>query len=117
VGCRSTSNIPTIPNIGQQVLLPFAVLLQVIPIFVNPHKFAQHKQAPPLRALTPAEREVLLLLGSDISATEGQLLIQENDRVRHMRLEGLGGSFIKHVSTRLAFSKVQAVPTLAGLVV
>jgi hypothetical protein len=67
-----------------QLVLPLtsAFLLQVIPIFVNPHKFAQHKQAPPLRALTPAEREVLLLLGSDISATEGQLLIQENDRVR-----------------------------------
>lgn len=58
----------------------------MIPIFLNPHKFAQHKQAPALRHLTPAEREVLLLLGSDISTTGGQVLIQENDRVR-----GAGG--------------------------
>ncbi|KAF6255167.1 hypothetical protein COO60DRAFT_246764 [Scenedesmus sp. NREL 46B-D3] len=55
----------------------------VIPIFVNPHKFAQHKQAPALRALCPAEREVLLLLGSDITASQGQLLIQENDKCDH----------------------------------
>lgn len=59
--------------------------LQVIPIFVNPHKFAQHKQAPALRALTPSEREVLLLLGSDVSTTEGHILIQENDRVSWSR--------------------------------
>ncbi|WIA37314.1 hypothetical protein OEZ86_014249 [Tetradesmus obliquus] len=55
----------------------------VIPIFVNPHKFAQHKQAPALRALSPAEREVLLLLGSDVAASQGQLLIQENDKCDH----------------------------------
>jgi hypothetical protein len=39
-------------------------------------------QAPALRALSPAEREVLLLLGSDVAASQGQLLIQENDKVR-----------------------------------
>lgn len=55
---------------------------QVLPIWQNPHKFAQHKQAPALRSLTAAEREVLLLLGSDISSTEGHILIQENDKVR-----------------------------------
>lgn len=55
--------------------------LQVLPIWQNPHKFAQHKQAPALRSLTAAEREVLLLLGSDISSSEGHILIQENDKV------------------------------------
>ena len=128
------------------LLVVLLLMLQVIPIFVNPHKFAQHKQvshtnapgasithahthwlnknqqttttdvvmtakhaqvhsvaylvkqgcchlgspppppslwpqAPALRALTPAEREVLLLLGSDVSTTQGHILIQENDRV------------------------------------
>ena len=53
----------------------------VIPMFVNPHKSAQHKQAPAFREMTPAEREVLLLLGSEIQAQAGQLLIHENERV------------------------------------
>lgn len=39
-------------------------------------------QAPAFRALSPAEREVLLLLGSAVDANEGHVLIQENDRVR-----------------------------------
>ncbi len=34
----------------------------VIPMFISPHKFAQHKQAPSFRGLSPAEREVILLL-------------------------------------------------------
>lgn len=51
----------------------------VIPIWVNPHKFAQHKQAPAFRALSPGEREVLLLLGSDVSSAAGTVLIQENE--------------------------------------
>lgn len=38
-------------------------------------------QAPCFRSLSPAEREVLLLLGTDIAATQGQMLIQENDKV------------------------------------
>jgi hypothetical protein len=53
----------------------------VIPMFVNPHKSAQHKQAPAFRNMTPAEREVLLLLGSEIQAQAGQILIHENERV------------------------------------
>jgi hypothetical protein len=60
--------------------------LQVIPIWQNPHKFAQHKQAPALRSLAPAEREVLLLLGSDVSTTKGNTIIQENDRVSKLLL-------------------------------
>jgi hypothetical protein len=43
-------------------------------------------QALALRALSPAEREVLLLLGSDVAASQGQLLIQENDKVTHAPL-------------------------------
>lgn len=38
-------------------------------------------QAPAFRSLCPNEREVLLLLGTDISCEEGQTLIQENDKV------------------------------------
>lgn len=38
-------------------------------------------QAPAFRSLSPSEREVLLLLGTDISCEESQTLIQENDKV------------------------------------
>jgi len=38
-------------------------------------------QAPALRALSPAEREVLLLLGTDVTGSTEELLIQENDKV------------------------------------
>jgi hypothetical protein len=62
---HACSPTPTIPN-----LLPSCTAM---------HPFLQ---APALRALCPAEREVLLLLGSDIAASQGQLLIQENDKVR-----------------------------------
>lgn len=78
-------DMPATAGPSDMVLISFEEFKQimdehdVIPIWVNPHKFAQHKQAPAFRALCPAEREVLLLLGSDVAATEGHVLIQENE--------------------------------------
>lgn len=76
---------PTQPESPDMVLISFEEFKSimdehdVIPIWVNPHQFAQHKQAPAFRGLSPAEREVLLLLGSEITAAQGQMLIQENE--------------------------------------
>ena len=53
----------------------------VIPMFFAPHKSAQHKQAPAYRGLSPGEREVLLLLGTDVRPAPGELLIAENAKV------------------------------------
>jgi hypothetical protein len=51
-------------------------------MFLTPHKFARHKQLPALRNLTPGEREVVLLLGSDVRPAQGQLLINYDEKVR-----------------------------------
>jgi hypothetical protein len=57
-------------------------------------------QAPALRALSPAEREVLLLLGSDIAANQGQLLIQENDKV------GVWAAMLQRTGQRFPVTKM-----------
>lgn len=76
---------PPAPESPDMVLITFEEFKgimdehDVIPIWVNPHKFAQHKQAPAFRAMSPGEREVLLLLGSELAAQHGEVLIQENE--------------------------------------
>jgi len=59
-------------------------------MFLTPHKFARHKQLPALRNLDPAEREVVLLLGSDVRPAKGQLLINYDEKARqfYFVLEG-----------------------------
>lgn len=51
-------------------------------MFLTPHKFAKHKQLPALRNLSPAEREVVLLLGSDVRPSKDSLLINYDEKVR-----------------------------------
>jgi hypothetical protein len=50
-------------------------------MFLTPHKFARHKQLPALRNLDPAEREVVLLLGSDMRPQRDALLINYDEKV------------------------------------
>jgi hypothetical protein len=50
-------------------------------MFLTPHKLARHKQLPALRNLSPAEREVVLLLGSDVRPEKGALLINYDEKV------------------------------------
>ncbi len=42
-------------------------------------------QAPSFRTLTPAEREVILLLGTELRPAEGEVLIEENEKVGQTR--------------------------------
>lgn len=51
-------------------------------MFLTPQNFPYHRQLPALRHLAPAEREVVLLLGSDVRPDEGQLLINYDEKVR-----------------------------------
>jgi hypothetical protein len=55
----------------------------VLPMFLTPHNFPRHRQLPALRNLTPAEREVVLLLGSDVRPARDSLLINYDERARH----------------------------------
>jgi hypothetical protein len=44
----------------------------VIPMFVNPHKSALHRQPPAFRAMCPEEREVISLLGTELNLKVGR---------------------------------------------
>jgi hypothetical protein len=53
----------------------FAAIMEehdVIPMFVNPHKSALHKQPPAFRAMSPEEREVISLLGTELNLQVSQ---------------------------------------------
>lgn len=51
-------------------------------MFLSPQSFPYHRQLPALRHLTPAEREVVLLLGSDERPEQGTLLINYDSKAR-----------------------------------